>query len=342
MITTEPRLAEYQNGNCHVTICADGTKVREWPDGETPTPEFPESIDLKITNKCDKGCAFCHERSVPAGRLADVNRIVEAVDDLPRGVEIAIGGGNPLDHPELGLILYTFWLHGLVSNMTIHGDHVLAGSRRIQQWQWPRRGLVHGVGVSGARACMVLQANNLLPNNAVCHVIAGVDDPLDAIKLRSLGCNVLVLGYKQYGRGEKHFGKQVTANMGRWRYFIGALLGRAGGILSFDNLAIDQLKIQDLVSSEMWRERYMGDDGKFTMYFDAVESQYAASSTSERRDAGSMTLRQMFEAINVKGETRALAQWQSTSTGQAGETAGSIPAMPNGCHRTGSDLEPRG
>ena len=38
----------------------------------------------------------------------------------------------------------------------------------------------------------------------------------------------------------------------------------------------------------------MGEDGQFTMYFDAVKNQYAESSIDERYDAGDMTIVEMF------------------------------------------------
>ncbi len=44
---------EYQNGNYIMRILEDGTKIRL---SDNPIPEYPESIDVKITNKCDGGC----------------------------------------------------------------------------------------------------------------------------------------------------------------------------------------------------------------------------------------------------------------------------------------------
>ncbi len=52
-------LSKYNNGNTVVTIFEDGTKIREFEDGVKPFSNFPESIDIKLTNKCDLGCKFC-------------------------------------------------------------------------------------------------------------------------------------------------------------------------------------------------------------------------------------------------------------------------------------------
>ena len=51
-------------------------------------------------------------------------------------------------------------------------------------------------------------------------------------------------------------------------------------VVSFDNLAIEQLEVQRLMSKEEWDEFYMGDDGSMTYYIDMVEQKFARSSTS--------------------------------------------------------------
>ena len=53
----------YRNGNVLVRICEDGTKYRFTPEGSVAAPEFPESIDLKITGFCEENCPMCHENA---------------------------------------------------------------------------------------------------------------------------------------------------------------------------------------------------------------------------------------------------------------------------------------
>ena len=57
-----PKLThKYNNGNHIVKIFDDGTKVKETfdPNADHFTYEYPESFDLKITDYCDAGCAYC-------------------------------------------------------------------------------------------------------------------------------------------------------------------------------------------------------------------------------------------------------------------------------------------
>jgi hypothetical protein len=71
-------------------------------------------------------------------------------------------------------------------------------------------------------------------------------------------------------------------------------------VLSFDNLAIDQLNVKSLMSEEEWAEFYMGDDGGYTMYIDMVEGNYGQSSTSVERFNFLNTINDMFLDIRQK------------------------------------------
>jgi hypothetical protein len=61
-------IAFYENGNYTVRLFDDGTKVKR-TDGDFFAAEFPDSIDLKITDYCDLGCPMCHERSSTDGKM---------------------------------------------------------------------------------------------------------------------------------------------------------------------------------------------------------------------------------------------------------------------------------
>ena len=54
--------------------------------------------------------------------------------------------------------------------------------------------------------------------------------------------------------------------------------------MSFDNLAIQQLKPQRLFADpSRYEMQYMGEEGKFSMYIDAVTQTFALSSYSDDR-----------------------------------------------------------
>lgn len=61
----------YRNGNYTVKLNTEnGTKIRE-NDLDFFDAEFPESADVKITNRCSNGCSFCFVKgtkvSTPTG-----------------------------------------------------------------------------------------------------------------------------------------------------------------------------------------------------------------------------------------------------------------------------------
>ena len=52
---------KYINGNYFVMSRRDGSKVkRALRFDEDLCADFPDSIDLKITNACSIGCKYCH------------------------------------------------------------------------------------------------------------------------------------------------------------------------------------------------------------------------------------------------------------------------------------------
>ena len=91
-------LTKYKNGNYDIVILKDGTKIRMTNDDEF-IPEFPESIDVKITSKCDGNCSFCYENCPPAGEHGDILN-AKWVDSLHSGTELALNV-NYMSHSEL-------------------------------------------------------------------------------------------------------------------------------------------------------------------------------------------------------------------------------------------------
>ncbi len=280
-------ISRYQNGNCEVALYADGTKTREY-EGE-PRPQFPESVDLKITDWCDGKCAWCHERSTVNGKHADIDNVLRIVNDLPRGVEIAIGGGDPFSHPELPRILSELSSRGLISNITVNGKHLHRHREAIQKYR--ARHWIYGLGITYAEE-EEWNIEEIADENTVIHFIAGVHFVLDA-RSWARDRKILVLGYKDYGRGAEHLNDAVLKNHRSWRYWIGPII-RNSHLVSFDNLALKQLRIQEQVKPEVWESKYMGDDGQFTMYVDAVNMEYAVSSTSPRIPLEEMSVAEAF------------------------------------------------
>lgn len=285
-------LSTYQNGNCTVSLYDDGTKVREFED--VPLPVYPESIDVKITNYCNAGCAYCHEMSTRSGTHGDLVRGLSIISQLPAGVEIAIGGGNPLDHPELYSFLYVLKELGIVANMTVNQVHLQPHTDLITRLR--NESLIHGLGISYRAASPLL--HQFVDSNTVFHLILGVHkvEDLQEIQRCSPRAKVLLLGYKQVGRGIGYFSQSVTNEIERWSNQLPQFFG-SNITLSFDNLAITQLHVRRFFSEKAWQQFYMGDDGQFTMYMDLVTQTYARSSTSSNKFPVTDSIKDMFAHV---------------------------------------------
>ena len=118
-------IGDYNNGNYNIRIYDDGTKIKETlnPDDNEFNANFSESIDLKITNKCDMRCPMCHENSTIDGLHGNLNAFF--INTLHPYTEVAIGGGNPLEHPDLKRFLIKLKKKNVIANMTINQIHFM-------------------------------------------------------------------------------------------------------------------------------------------------------------------------------------------------------------------------
>jgi hypothetical protein len=117
----------------------------------------------------------------------------------------------------------------------------------------------------------------------VYHVIAGIT-PVNDIKwiIENTKGSVLVLGYKQWGRAKE----TKLPDMTDLKHYLKNLVQSTQTdlkSLGFDNLAIEQLGIKDMVGSDKWKGIYLGDEGTCSMYIDAVKGEFARTSRSPER-----------------------------------------------------------
>ena len=84
----------------------------------------PELLDISITNYCERGCSFCYRSSSPSGRhmsVNDYNIVISQARDM--GVlQVALGGGNPNQHPDFIRILELTRAAGIIPSYTTNGE----------------------------------------------------------------------------------------------------------------------------------------------------------------------------------------------------------------------------
>jgi len=301
----------YLNGNYLVKYSSYsntfyGVSKRALRVGEELRSEFPDSIDLKISNRCSHGCPFCHESSTKEGDILNLEKTKEILSQLPaKPIEIAVGGGNILEClDETEDILEWLMDRGHKTRVTITlGDLMSTGNsaldNRISKLLVNK---VEGLGVSvSSLSGIKLKKNSIdyfksslldytdLGKNlgygpqVVYHVIAGIT-PVNDIKwiIENTKGSVLVLGYKQWGRA---FNNKLP-DMTDLKHYLKNLIQSTTtdlASLGFDNLAIEQLGVKEMIGEDRWKKIYLGEEGTCSMYIDAVKGEFARTSRSPER-----------------------------------------------------------
>lgn len=292
-------LGVYKNGNYRVTLLEDGTKIRETNEDEF-IPSFAENCDCKITDRCDAGCPFCYEGCTPHGKHGDILNY-KFLDTLHPYTELAING-NDMSHPDLIPFLEKLKEKKVIANMTVNQIHFEKHQSIINILI--NKGLIHGLGVSLNKPTKEFISLIKQFPNAVIHTIAGVLTPYDIKELEYHDLKILILGYKKLERGVdwaiKNTHHLVINQM--WLKDNLPEIIKKFKVVSFDNLAIEQLDVKRLMNEEEWEEFYMGSDSEFTYYLDLVEGKFAKNSVApldERYDILD-SVDEMFEKIRLR------------------------------------------
>ena len=295
-------LGEYKNGNYHVRIYDDGTKVR-FNDLDHFKPAFAENCDVKITDKCDGGCPFCYEGCTSNGRHGDILNY-KFLDTLHPYTELAING-NDLSHPDLIPFMHKMREKKIILNMTVNQIHFERHFDTIKNWI--ADGLIYGLGVSLKDPTDDFITKIAQFPNAVIHVINGVVSVHDLARLAGHDLKVLILGYKHLRRGESYYEQNddsVNALQEDLDKYLFTEIIRNGWfkVVSFDNLAIKQLHVQEHLPEEQWEEFYMGDDGNYTFYIDMVDGTFGKNSLAPENERLPImdNIDEMFEKIRLK------------------------------------------
>ena len=283
----------YKNGNYTVSLnLYTGTKIRQ-NNLDFFEPDTVESMDIKLTNKCDRQCKQCHESSTPFGKHGNILD-VPFLEKLHPYCELALGGGNPLTHPDLDRFLELCQQRKHIPNMTVNQFHFEKDFDRIVNYIQKR--LIFGIGISLVRLTPeFLEKVKKIPT-AVIHVINGLVTEDQLRQLKDNGLKILVLGYKEFRKGKKLYEKHqdvIEAGKQKMKVLLPKIIEEGWfNVVSFDNLALKQLDVRSLMSSEEWNRFYMGDDGldglnnttkSATFFVDLVKREFAINSCSDIR-----------------------------------------------------------
>jgi len=270
-----------------------GTKIRmsfNQLEGFNPTKATrPELVDIKITDYCPFGCAFCYMDSTEKGRHASTSvlrSITYALKDM-EVFEVALGGGEPTLHPDFVDILKNFRYYGIVPNFTTKS---LGWLRDDEQ----RTAILEHAGAFAYSATDAGEVQKLAeavkdhvpyPRSqrvSVHYVLGTADQEMLEEIIKACAENHLrltILGYKTVGRGD-----QFTPLENDW---IGAVR-RARENKLYLNVAIDTPLAaqyeQEILEAGISPKLFHTEEGKFSMYIDAVDGKMGASSFGNPTD----------------------------------------------------------
>ena len=238
----------------------------------------------------------CYEGCTANGKHGDLFKY-PFINTLHAYTELALNG-NDLDHPDIEKFLEFLREKKVFANITVNQNQFFANYDRIKDWQ--EKKMVYGIGVSLQNATdELIEKMNSIPNT-VLHTIVGILSEDDIMKLKDHNIKILLLGYKQLQRGVNYLNSHNDEVNKNKQYVYDNLSDITNWfkVVSFDNLAIEQLDVKRIVPENEWEEFYMGDDGGYTFYIDMVKGEFSKNSIAQDRyPIGEKTIDEMFQFI---------------------------------------------
>ncbi len=248
--------------------------------------DVPELVDVKITDFCPYECSFCYQASTKKGRHADMSDIQQIAFVLSemQTFEVALGGGETTLHPKFLEILETFQRYGVVPNFTTRNLAWLrdpAYAQRVMNtvgaWAFSTED-ADQVKKLGALLTTLEWPRDKSPN---VQYIVGVGSAyqFENVLKETLnaGLKVTLLGPKTTGRGKDH-------SWDKFEWFkIIREMNKKGLDIGIDT-ALAQKFSEELKKAKVPEWCYQKEEGKFSMYIDAVEKTVSPSSYCKPED----------------------------------------------------------
>lgn len=315
------KMKSYQNGNTTIQIDKDGTRIISFDD--EMKLDYPLNIDIRLSNRCPLGynpkvgkavCSFCHESARTDGELGNIEQLKDLLDKaFPKNfhIELAVGVNEML--PEVKEFFEWATKRGFIINATVN-QLTVSSNRKSTEYilDLIQNQNVRGLGLSfrNLETFEKTHPDIVQYENTVVHVIAGIDN-IDEIKaLKKHGVKkVLVLGEKEFGFNVDSFhSKEREMNRKIWLLRIQELF-KEFDVVSFDNLALEQLKLKRFFSDEEWGKYYQGEH---SFYINAVDGYYSPSSRSHfKMKFNEIGLKEFFHQII---ENPSLAELKESET----------------------------
>ena len=279
----------HKNGNYFLIIDNDlekrtALRVADFNDKSLLTPEHPELVDIKLTDVCHIGCAFCYQASTKESDHGQTEKIKAVIDQINGDVtEVAYGGGDVLQHPDIVELLEYSKTRGIKSsNITMNWQSIMRYPEKVKEVT----PLVDAFGISITGPGQVKKVVKKLkeidcfrPTRNCFHIIPDiyprevVRGMIADISTFAPQADILFLGFKALGRGETFKVKQQDEQHMR-EYFH---MCKSNGL----NLQCDTKLVKDylsVVTEFSDPSLYDIHEGEFSMNIDCVDNFYSIAS----------------------------------------------------------------
>ena len=294
-------MIRYKNGNAEVVLETNGTRTITFPESGLKL-EFPLNIDIRVQTFCPFGlnqktgkavCSFCHESANTVGLEADYEKLKDLLLEIPAGTELAIG----CNQYTSGLDSFLGWARdkGYVCNLTVNQLFLSSPKYKKKILDSISESKIKGLGISH-RGNMT-KDSYIDYENTVVHVIAGIDSVEEVLKLKDIGVTkVLVLGEKDFGFNSGKVELKSDCHKQWYRNILKVI--KAFAVVSFDNLALEQLNVKRFLYKNYWESFYQGEH---SFYINAVDQYFSPSSRSGLKK-GYKSIKEYFNEIDNQKE----------------------------------------
>jgi hypothetical protein len=252
---------------------------------------WPELVDLKITDRCAQGCSYCYQDSRPDGahgRLEDLFPIIARLAEA-QVFEVVLGGGAPAEHPDFARIVAAIQqakMRAAFTSRTLDFLDRLPGSPGVK---WTE--VAWALSVNDAQEVRraherIYDRGSHARQNSVwlpaIHVVMGTPaarpESLKAIAqaCQELHLRLVLLGYKSTGRGAR-VAPEPDA------HWVETCRGAGTRTIAIDTALAARYDLE-LHRAGVPEWLYDLEDGRFSMYVDAVRGLCGPSSYCEAEE----------------------------------------------------------
>jgi len=276
----------------------NGAKLR-FAVGKYTKATKPELIDIKLTELCSFGakyankendaflvCKNCYMASDLSGEHASLENVAKVIHEMKKvGVfEAACGGGSVEEIPYFVEILKMFREADIIPNFTTKNPKAVAEL-------WPQiKDLIGGFAYSAETINQIKAAKKMfdeagIPGDVpVLHYVLGLRSKNHFMSYmrtaNEVGYRVTLLGYKTIGRG----GDYIPVDYEWWLEAIDELI-KEGTCPSFSiDTPIASRFSQQLLECGIPQTNFHCEEGKTSLYIDAVRMKFGASSFEKNED----------------------------------------------------------